>query len=121
MTVVIADDDAAFREALRLLLEADGGVVVGEACDGGEAVQLAGALKPDVLLLDYELPVLDGVAAAEIVARRWPEISVVFLSGTADASARRRALSVGATSYLDKSEVADVARLVQQAGRTHRH
>jgi DNA-binding NarL/FixJ family response regulator len=116
MTVVIADDDAAFREALRLVLEADGSVVVGEARDGSEAVQLAGALQPDVLLLDYEMPILDGVAAAEIVVRRWPEISVVFLSGSADGSARQRALSVGATTYIDKSEVADVARLINPDG-----
>jgi DNA-binding NarL/FixJ family response regulator len=117
MTVVIADDDAAFREALRLVLEADGSVVVGEARDGGEAVQLAAALQPDVLLLDYEMPILDGVAAAEIVVRRWPEISVVFLSGSADASARHRALSAGAASYIDKSEMAEVARLINTDGR----
>jgi DNA-binding NarL/FixJ family response regulator len=121
LTVVIADDDAAFREALRLVLEADGDVVVGEARDGSEAVQLAGMLHPDVLLLDYEMPILDGIAAAQIVVRRWPEISVVFLSGTADAEARRRALAAGAASYIDKSELADVARLIHQEAMAQPH
>lgn len=115
MRVVIADDDPAFRAALRLVLEAEDAEVVGEARDGSEALQLAAALRPDVLLIDYQMPVLDGVAAAQILSRRWPEVCIVFLSGTADPDARARAFSAGASAFLDKAELSSVVTLTSAA------
>jgi DNA-binding NarL/FixJ family response regulator len=115
LTVLIADDDPAFRSALRLLLEAEDAVVVGEARDGGEAVELAASLAPDVLLIDYQMPVLDGVSATSIVARRWPNVCVVFLSGTAHPDARTRAFAAGAAAYIDKSELSSVVALTSDA------
>jgi pilus assembly protein CpaE len=112
---VIADDDPAFRAALRLVLEAEDTAVVGEARDGSEALQLASALRPDVLLIDYQMPVLDGIATTQILSRRWPEVCVVFLSGTADPDARSRAFNAGAAAFLDKSELSSVVALTTAA------
>ena len=67
-TVLIVDDHAGFRASARALLEADGFVVAGEAADGAEAVALAGALRPAIVLLDIALPGLDGFAVAALLA-----------------------------------------------------
>lgn len=64
-TVLIVDDHPSFRATARLLLEADGYVIVGEAADGASALRAAGELQPDVVLLDVNLPDLDGFAVAE--------------------------------------------------------
>ncbi|MDQ3742363.1 MAG: response regulator transcription factor [Actinomycetota bacterium] len=64
-TVLIVDDHPSFRATARLLLEGDGYVVVGEAADGASALRAAAELEPDVVLLDVNLPDLDGFAVAE--------------------------------------------------------
>ena len=79
-TVLIVDDHPSFRSVARMLLETEGYEVVGEAPDGETALELAGELKPDVVLLDLGLPGIDGFE----VARRMPAGPVVVLVSSRD-------------------------------------
>jgi DNA-binding NarL/FixJ family response regulator len=102
--VLVVEDDDAFAEALRTLLEADGRLeVAGTARDGRQGVELADALRPDVVLMDVVLPVMDGVEATREIQRRQPTIPVVGMTGVAY---EERALDVshaGAVDFVDKS------------------
>jgi DNA-binding NarL/FixJ family response regulator len=79
-TVLIVDDHAEFRAAARALLEADGYRVTGEASDGAQAVSLAAALHPDIVLLDIALPDTDGFAVAQALAASSDPPAVVLVS-----------------------------------------
>jgi DNA-binding NarL/FixJ family response regulator len=119
--VLIADDHTMVREGLRWALEHAGFDVVGEAADGEEAVELAEAKRPDVILMDLSLPVLSGAAATKRIAGSVPESAVLVLSMLSDESAVSSALAAGARGYLVKdcttSEIVDAVRHVAEGGR----
>lgn len=103
--VVVAEDNDTFRETLELLLGLDGTIsVVGTAADGEAAVETCAALAPQVVLMDYRLPVLDGVQATAAIRERVPATAVVAL--TAEASPREvdALLDAGAVACLSKDE-----------------
>jgi DNA-binding NarL/FixJ family response regulator len=105
-TVLIVDDHASFRSSARALLEAGGFVVVGEAADGRSALSAVERLRPAVVLLDVQLPDLDGFAVAERLA----EVTAVVLISSRDASAYRRRLAGSpARGFLAKSELSGPA------------
>jgi DNA-binding NarL/FixJ family response regulator len=79
-TVLIVDDHPSFRASARRMLEADGYEVVGEAADGGSAVDAAGELHPDVVLLDIRLPDVDGFEVAERLAAKGAVPAIVLTS-----------------------------------------
>lgn len=99
--VVIAEDEALIRLDLKEMLQEDGYEVVGEAGDGEAAVRLATELKPDLVILDVKMPVLDGISAAERIsaARLAP---VVILTAFSQRELVRRATEAGAMAYLVK-------------------
>jgi DNA-binding NarL/FixJ family response regulator len=101
-TVVLADDHRMLREGLRRSLEEHGLKVLGEAADGREAVELALALGPDVILMDLSMPGLDGIAATRLVRHRAPETQVVILTMHCDDDSVARAIRAGAAGYLVK-------------------
>jgi DNA-binding NarL/FixJ family response regulator len=110
--VLLADDQALFREALRILLEARPEVeVVGEAGDGAEALDRAAALRPDVVLMDLHMPVLDGIAATRRLRAEQPEVRVLALTTFDDDEDVFAALRAGAVGYLLKDVSSD--RLVE--------
>jgi two-component system, NarL family, response regulator DegU len=114
--LLIVDDHTMLREALRRAMEAAGIVVVGEAGDGEDAVRLVGELRPDVVLMDISMPVLDGVGATRQIHRDHPETKVVVLTMHADASVIKQALAAGAVGYVVKdSSMSDVVATVQLA------
>ena len=99
--VVIAEDEVLIRMDLREMLVEEGYDVVGEAGDGREAVQLAADLRPDLVILDVKMPILDGIAAAEQVARQ-RIAPVVMLTAFSQRDLVERARDAGAMAYLVK-------------------
>jgi DNA-binding NarL/FixJ family response regulator len=101
---LIVDDQTLFRVGLARLLESDPRIeIVGEACDGAEAVQMAGSLKPDVVLMDLKMPNLDGTGATREIVAKHPEVKVLILT-TFDADNHViQALKSGASGYILKN------------------
>ncbi len=99
--VVIAEDEALIRLDLKEMLEEDGYLVVGEAGDGESAVKLVTELRPDLVILDVKMPILDGISAAERIAgeRIAP---VIMLTAFSQRELVERARAAGAMSYLVK-------------------
>ena len=114
--LVLADDHRMLRDSLRRSLEEHGFEVVGEAADGAEAVRLAGALRPDVVLMDVSMPILDGVEATRQLCRLVPDSHVVMLSMHADGDVIARAIQAGAVGYLVKDcSIDDVVSTIRMA------
>ena len=119
LRVVIADDQASVREGLVLLL---GGLsdieVVGAAADGEQALALVAEHRPDAILLDLHMPVLDGIGTTRRLAAEHPGVAVVVLTTYADDSTVLDALRAGARSYLTKdADRTDIARGLHAAAR----
>lgn len=101
--VLIADDNAFFLEALMITLKVDERIeIVGRAQHGREAVELASSLHPDVVLMDLDMPVLDGIEATRGVLEVSPATRVVVLTASSSADDERRAREAGANAYLRK-------------------
>ena len=101
--VLIADDQRVVRDGLVLLIGMlDGIEVVGAASNGSEAVELAERLRPDVVLMDLSMPVLDGIAATALLHERLPDVPVLVLTTYADDDSVFPALRAGARGYLTK-------------------
>jgi DNA-binding NarL/FixJ family response regulator len=108
-TVLIVDDHAAFRESAGALLEAEGFVVVGEAADGAAAIAEAARLAPAVVLLDIQLPDVDGFTVAERLAAGPDPPAIVFVSSR-DAAAYGPRLDTPATrGFIAKRELSGAA------------
>ena len=121
MRVVIADDDAVVASSLEIVLGAQPDIeVVGSATDGAQAVLLAREARPDVVLLDIQMPGTDGLAAAAQVLALPQPPRVVFLTTFSDDEYIVRALALGAAGYLIKQDVAGVAPALRavMAGRS---
>lgn len=111
---MLADDHRMLREGLRRSMTEHGFDVVGEASDGAEAVDMAGDLSPDVILMDVTMPELDGVEATRLVKAANPAIRVIMLTMHADQEVLAAAIRSGASGYLVKDcsteEIADAIR-----------
>ena len=101
--VVVADDHGVVRKGVRLVLsEAPEIEIVGEACDGEEAVEMASALQPNVMILDVAMPKRNGIQAATQIAKAEPGVGIIMLSMYSDEEYLMRAISAGAKGYLLK-------------------
>jgi DNA-binding NarL/FixJ family response regulator len=107
LKLLLVDDHALFRDSLQMLLEASGYTVVGMAADGCEALQQARALRPDLVLMDIEMPVCNGLAATRLIKAELPAIKVVMLTVSANDEDLFEAVKSGASGYLLKSQSAD--------------
>ncbi len=109
--VLLADDHDIVREGLRMFLGIDPELsVVGEAADGEEAVALSRQLRPDVVLMDLLMPVMDGIAAIAAIRRELPETEVVALTSVLESEAVVGAVKAGAIGYLLKDTKAPELR-----------
>ena len=106
-TVLIVDDHAGFRSAAHALLEAAGFVVVGEATDGASAIDAVRELRPDVVLLDVQLPDIDGFGVADRIAGSGA--AIVLTSSRGAASFRRRLAANPTWCFIPKSELSGPA------------
>ena len=121
--VLIADDQRVVRDGLSMLVSLiDGVEIVGLASDGAEAVRLAEAHRPDVIMMDLRMPGVDGAAATAQVRQRLPGTQVLVLTTYADEGAILAALRAGALGYLTKdasAEQIEAAVRAVHAGQTH--
>jgi len=110
--VLIADDHRLFAEALEAILAADKRIeIVGRAANGEEAVGLAVALKPDVILMDISMPLMDGIAAAKAIRAADAGVCILMLTGSNSRADVDRARKAGAAGYVTKDRIA--AELVE--------
>jgi NarL family two-component system response regulator LiaR len=106
--IVIADDHGVVRQGLRMFLALDSELeVVGEANDGAQAVQLARELKPDVVLMDLMMPVMDGISAIHEIRQSIPEVEVIALTSVLEDASVIGAVRAGAIGYLLKDTKAE--------------
>jgi DNA-binding NarL/FixJ family response regulator len=114
--IVVTDDHAVVRQGLRMFLELDPELeVVGEAANGAEAVALAKALQPDVVLMDLLMPVMDGITAIGKLREEAPEVEVIALTSVLEDASVVGAVRAGATGYLLKDTNADELRRAVKA------
>ena len=106
--ILIADDHSVVRQGLKMFLALDPELeVIGEAENGAEAVQLAGELQPDVVLMDLLMPVMDGITAIENIRATLPDIEVLAVTSVLEDTAVIRAIRAGAIGYMLKDTQAD--------------
>jgi len=113
--IVIADDHALLRQGLKQAIESAGGVeVVGEAGNGRAAVAQVEALGPDVVILDVDMPELDGFGAARAIRKAAPSAQIIFLTVHRDQDALNEAFELGAKGYVLKdSAVSDILSAIR--------
>jgi DNA-binding NarL/FixJ family response regulator len=105
--VLIADDHRMFAEALEAILATDQRLeVAGHAGDGAEAVRLALTLRPDVILMDIAMPIMDGLQATKQIRKQWPTACVLMLTGSNSRTDVDRAREAGAAGYVTKERIA---------------
>jgi two-component system, NarL family, response regulator LiaR len=123
ISVLITDDHGVVRQGLRMFLSRDPDlVVVGEASNGQEALQLARQLKPDVVLMDLLMPVMDGIEATEAIRTELPEVEVIALTSVIEDASVTGAVRAGAIGYLLKDTDADeLRRAIKAAARGQVH
>ena len=116
--VLIADDHRLFAESLAIMLEVEPSIeVVGYAAEGREAVALAAILSPDVVVMDLDMPVMDGIEATRGVTRSAPDAKVVIVTGSRDERDEVRAREAGAAAYVPKgASVEDLRDIVCEVG-----
>ncbi len=106
--VLLVDDHAVVRSGLgAVLLSYDDLSLVGEASNGQEAIRICEKSKPDVILMDILMPVMDGVAATQAIHEKWPDIRIIALTSYKEKDMVEGALKAGAMSYLIKNVSAD--------------
>jgi len=120
--VFVVDDHPMIRHGLKAMLAAEQGFLwVGDAADGSDALRLAPALAPDVVLMDLVMPRLDGVAAITALRPLLPKTRFVILTSLLDPAEVRRAMDAGASGYLLKNAASqELVTVIQMAHRGHR-
>jgi len=106
LNVLVVDDSAELRDLITMVIDrSPGWRVVATAAEGRQAVDVAVANQPDLVLLDIAMPVMDGMQALPLIREAVPEAVVVMLSGYPFATAGQGALNAGAHGYLEKSDL----------------
>ena len=120
--VLIVDDITETRESIKRMLQFDQDIdVIGTARTGREAIEQAQKMKPDVILMDINMPDMDGITATEAIRRKHPYAQVIILSVQNDPNYMRRAMRVGAHDFLPKPPMIDeLTAAIRQAGQVAR-
>jgi DNA-binding NarL/FixJ family response regulator len=120
VTVLIVDDHRLFAEALEAILATESRIdVAGRARDGSEAVDLAAKLRPDVVLMDISMPVMDGIQATRKIRKAAPGACILMLTGSNSNQDVDRARKAGAAGYVTKDRIAAelIDAILEVAGR----
>lgn len=121
--VLLVDDDPPVLNGMKTFLRVfDDLDVIATAQDGEEAVRLAGELSPDVILIDVNMPIMDGIEAARIIHTRYPRIQIIALTSHEDIETRTLMIQAGASEYLEKTvgvvRMADTVRRVMEKAKS---
>jgi DNA-binding NarL/FixJ family response regulator len=117
--VIVVDDEPDARFLIRqAVLEEPRIEVIGEAADGAEAIGLVEQLAPDVVVMDYKMPGMNGAEATEKIKERWPRVEVVGFTAAGTPSERLELLQAGALTRLDKNDLQELSDVIMQAART---
>jgi len=109
IAVLLVDDHTIVRQGLRLLIEADGDIeIVGEAKTGREAVQMTRDLRPEIIVMDIAMPLLNGLEATRQILKAFPATKVLILSAHSDPEYIEQIVKAGASGYLVKQSSGDV-------------
>lgn len=121
--VIIVDDIAETRENVRKLLQFEADIeVIGAAKSGKEGIEFAKEQDPDVILMDINMPDMDGISATEAILRNQPHVQVIILSVQGDQNYMRRAMLAGARDFLTKPPMADeLISAIRRAGEMAQH
>jgi two-component system, NarL family, nitrate/nitrite response regulator NarL len=107
ISVLVTDDEPLFVEMIKAMLSAEEDIaVVATACDGRSAVRLAQELRPDVIVMDVSMPVMDGIEATRVIRDSDPDACVMILTGGTAPNDVDRARKAGAAAYLTKDRIA---------------
>lgn len=112
LRIVIADDHQGVRQMLRLRLELSNCEIVGEASTGLEAVQRVEETDPDIVVMDLEMPTLDGIDATREIKQRWPHVTVFGYTAHAHADRVGELLTAGATANFFKTQFTELAEAI---------
>ena len=104
-TILVADDSQTIRQALCGLFEASGFDICPEATNGAEAIEQAAQSKPDLIVLDLAMPVMDGLQAARRIRRTLPSTPIILCTMFSDSLSTKDAMAAGISSVISKSEV----------------
>jgi len=120
--LLLVEDELLVRQGLRMWLEREADItVVGEASDGAKALTLAQTLQPDVILMDFSMPTMDGIAVTAALHAVVPSSAVVLLSLYDDTTTRTRAFAAGAVAFVGKQEgVKALQTAIRRAGKQER-
>ena len=113
--IVVVDDHTLFRNGLRTLLDGiEGFSVIGEASNGVELLELLPGIEPDVILLDIEMPKMNGIVTAEEALKRYPDLKIITLSMYGDEDYYFKMVSLGVKGFILKnSEIKEVAAAIE--------
>jgi DNA-binding NarL/FixJ family response regulator len=119
--VLLVDDHVPIRIALRnVLAEYTDVQIVGEACDGAQAVEQVAACQPDVILMDIRMPRMNGIEAARVIKKSWQEVAIIGLCTVQDLYTTETFLKAGALAVISKDRVEDLHSTIQRACPTRR-
>lgn len=119
--ILVVDDHPIVRQGLKTLLEGHSGwEVIGEACDGAEALEKARDLSPDVMVLDVTMPRMNGLEACRLLRRQSPDLEILFVTQHDSPQMMREALEAGARGYVVKSNAARDLLAAVEAVSQHR-
>jgi|SRR6185369_6787330 two-component system nitrate/nitrite response regulator NarL len=112
-TILIVDDSATLRNSLRALFEDHLGATCQEACNGQEAIERAAGIRPDLIVLDLSMPVMNGLEAAPQLLRLLPSVPIVMFSSFDDRLVLGAASAVGISAVVNKSEAMQLLAVVR--------
>jgi len=107
-SILIVDDSPHVRRSLRRLLETKHDWVVWEAENGGDAIDRAKKLRPDLIVIDLAMPVLNGIVATSVIKQIMPAAPIVMFTAFSDPHIKRMAMAAGLDSFVDKSESPEI-------------